>query len=109
MHPLADRACSSCRQIITDDPSGLCLDCQQGVASIRPGTITEAQRTALIGLLMDQGLIGEGKHKARAEVIAQAVAGWKWGGDLGILSQQDAGDLLEHLEQRRLSQEARGT
>ena len=105
MHPLADRACSSCRQIITDDPSGYCEDCQQGLISERPGSLTEPQRTAITGLLLDQGVIFS-RH-ARAAVVAEAIPGWAYAGDLGALSQQQAADLLEHLEQRRLSQEAR--
>jgi hypothetical protein len=109
-----DRACASCRQIITDDPSGLCLDCQTDVLSQRPGSITAAQRDALIGLLMDQGMVPAGRsgdesaRKRRAEFIASVVPGWTWGGDLGVLSQEQAGDLLEALEDRRLSREARG-
>ena len=97
------QVCAGCRQIITDDPSGLCEDCQTDVLSQRPGSITENQRTAVIGLLMDQGLLFN-RH-TRGEVIAAAVPGWRWAGDLGFLSQQQAGDLLEHLEERRLSHE----
>jgi hypothetical protein len=109
-----ERPCGSCRQVLTDDPSGLCEDCQADVLSNRPGSITEAQREALIGLLMDQGMIPSGllgdeqAPRRRAEFIASVVPGWTWKGDLGVLSQQQAGDVLEALEERRLSQEARG-
>jgi hypothetical protein len=102
-----DQPCGSCRQILTDDPSGLCEDCQADVLSRRPASITAAQRDALIGLMTDQG-IAVSRH-ARGELLARVVPRWKphMGGDLGYLSQQEAGDVLEHLEERRLSQEAR--
>jgi hypothetical protein len=106
MHPLAEQVCTGCRQVLTDDPSGLCEDCQTDVLSQRAGSITQTQRESLIGLLMDQGLVGN--SGARGRVIAKVVPDWKWQGDLGSLSQQQAGDLLEYLEERRLSQEAKG-
>jgi hypothetical protein len=98
---VTEQVCASCRQVIVDDPSGFCEDCQEGIPSQKPGSITGEQRQALIGLLMDQGLVGEGKSRHRAELIAEAVPGWKWGGDLGALSQQQAGDVLELLERVR--------
>jgi hypothetical protein len=103
-----DRTCVSCRAVITDDPDGYCEDCKEGIVSEKAGSVTLEQRDALIGLLMDQGFIGEGKWRARAIMIAEVIPGWAWKGDLGGLSQKQAGDLLERLEQRRLSQEARG-
>jgi hypothetical protein len=109
-----ERPCGSCRQVLTDDPSGLCEDCQADVLSNRPGSITEAQREALVGLFMDQGMVPSGHAddagapRRRAQFIAAVVPGWTWNGDLGVLSQQQAGDVLEALEERRLSQEARG-
>ena len=105
---MADAVCASCRQVYVDDPFGFCEDCQEGIPSQKPGSITDEQRLALIGLLIDQGFVGDGKWRARAILIAEVVPGWPYGGDLGNLSQQQAGDLLELLEKRRLSQEARG-
>jgi hypothetical protein len=102
---VADRTCGGCRQVITDDPSGLCEDCQCDVLSQRPGSITDAQRMAIAGLVIDQNLLTPAK---RDDVIARAVPCWKYYGDLGALSQQQAGDVLELLEERRRSQEARG-
>lgn len=101
---MTDQVCAGCRQIITDDPSGLCEDCQSDVLSQRPGSVTDEQRMTLAGLLMDQGLIGNWSERAR--IMASVLTGWT-GSDLGGLSQQQAGDLLEALEERRLSQEAR--
>jgi hypothetical protein len=88
--------CGSCRQVWTDDPSGFCDDCQVGVPSSRPGSLTEGQRDAIVGQLMSRDLLLP--RQVRAETIAKAVPGWKWGGDLGGLSQLEAGDLLEYLE-----------
>jgi hypothetical protein len=111
---MAEVICAGCRQVCTDDESRLCLDCQTDVPSQRPGSISQAQRETLTGLFMDQGMVPSGRAgdarapKARAEFIASVVPGWAYGGDLGALSQQQAGDLLERLEERRLSQEARG-
>jgi hypothetical protein len=93
---IPEQPCGSCRQVLTEDPSGLCEDCQEGVPSQRPGSITEDQRWALIGPLMDRGLVGEGKWTARAALIS-AVTGAKMTSDLGVLSQQQAEDLIEHL------------
>jgi hypothetical protein len=92
-----EQVCQSCRQIITDDESGLCLDCQTGVLSQRPGSITAEQRAAIGGLCVDQRLWTRG----RAELIGTVVPGWAYGGDLDCLSQQQAGDVLELLEERR--------
>jgi predicted amidophosphoribosyltransferase len=100
-----DRACAGCRQVITDDPSGLCEDCQTDVLSQRPGSITDSQRLAIAGLVIDQNLLTPAR---RDDMIGQAVPGWKYYGDLGALSQQQAGDVLELLEDRRRSQEVRG-
>jgi hypothetical protein len=102
-HPL--RPCDSCFAVITDDPSGLCEDCQTGVISQRRASLTADQRMAITGLLIDQGVAFS--RAGRAAVVAEAIPGWAYAGDLGALSQQQAADLLEHLEQRRLSQEAR--
>ena len=74
----ADRPCASCTQVITEE-----------------------QRTTLAGLLMDQGYIGEGKWRARAILIAEVVPGSTWSSDLGVLSQQQADDLIRHLEAKR--------
>jgi hypothetical protein len=93
---VAEQPCRGCRQIWTDDPSGLCEDCQVDVVSQRPASLTEDQRVAIIGQLMARNLLLP--RSARAEVIAAAVPGWKWAGDLSVLSQQQAGDLLEYLE-----------
>jgi len=103
-----ERPCSSCRQILTSDSSGLCEDCQPGIPPATPGSITDKQRLALVGLFMDQSLVGEGKWAARARLIASVIPDWQGGSDLGTLSARQAGDLLEYLEERRLSQEARG-
>jgi hypothetical protein len=103
---MADQPCTGCRQVITDDPSGLCEDCQTDVISQRPGSVTGDQRLTIIGLMQDQGVLFS--RQARAQVIAEAVPGWPYAGYLDALSQQQAADLLEHLEARRLSQEARG-
>ena len=108
MPAVGDMTCASCRMVIVDDPSGMCEDCQEGIASGRPGSITQAQRESMTGLLMDQGMVGsEGGRKRRAEFIASVVPGYKWSGDLGVLSQAEAGDVLQALEARRLSQEAK--
>jgi hypothetical protein len=96
---VTELVCSGCHQIWTEDPSGLCEDCQTDVVSQRPGSITEDQRMAVIGLLMELG-IAFSRH-ARAEMIARAIPGWTWQGDLNALSQQQAGDLLEYLQERR--------
>lgn len=104
---MAEVTCASCRQVYTSDPSGLCEDCQTDVVSQRPGSITDDQRMTLAGLLMEQGFVGDGKWTARAELLTNVLAGWSGSSDLGQLSQQQAGDLLEYLEERRLSQEAR--
>ena len=65
----------------------------------RPGSLTEDQRYAIMGLLMERGLLFN-RH-ARAETIARILPGWKWAGDLGALSRRQAGDLLEHLSETR--------
>jgi hypothetical protein len=96
---MTDRPCSACRQVITDDPSGLCEDCQTDVVSQRPGSITEDQRLVIIGLMMDQNILVP--RQLRAEVIAEAVPGWNWQGELGAMSQQQAEDLIEHLKERQ--------
>jgi hypothetical protein len=88
--------CSDCRQVWTADESGLCEDCQAGVLSSKPGSLTEDQRDAIIGQLMVRDLLLP-RH-VRAETIAKAVPGWKWDSYLGALSQQQAGDVLEYLE-----------
>src|SRR5271155_590085 len=85
---LAELVCQGCRQIIVDDPSGLCEDCQTDVVSQRPGSITEDQRMAVVGKLMEHG--GLFSRHDRAATIARAVPGWTWEGDLGALSQQQA-------------------
>jgi hypothetical protein len=56
---------------------------------------------AIIGLMMERGVVFS-RH-ARAGVLARALPDWPaWqGGDLGYLSQQQAGDLLEYLEEKR--------
>jgi hypothetical protein len=91
--------CGRCGVEMASDPTGMCDDCNSELQSARPGSITKNQREALIGLLMDQGLVGS--TKARAAVISQVVKDWRYGGDLGALSQREAADLLEHLEERR--------
>jgi hypothetical protein len=88
--------CRECWQVYTCDDSGLCEDCQAGVLSQRPGSLTDDQRDAVIGQLMARNLVFP--RQVRAETIAKAVPGWKWAGDLGALSQQEAGDLLVYLE-----------
>jgi hypothetical protein len=98
---MADAVCASCRQVVVDEPSGFCEDCQEGIPSQKPGTITPDQRDVLVGMLMDQGMVGDGKWKARAILIAEVVPGWPYGGDLGALSQQQAEDLVARLEQRK--------
>ena len=99
-----ERPCAACRQVLTDDESGLCEDCQTGVLSQRPGSVTGDQLAAIRALLADQGLT---TPRQRNEVICRAVPGWRYASELG-LSRQQAGDVLELLEDRRLSQEARG-
>ena len=100
-----ERPCAACRQVLTDDESGLCEDCQTGVLSQRPGSVTADQLAAIRALLADQGLT---TARQRNEVICRAVPGWRYASELGCLSRQQAGDVLELLEDRRLSQEARG-
>lgn len=103
----ADPVCASCRKVYVDDPSGMCEDCQEGIPSSKPGSMTETQRTALIGLLVDANLVGD--RRARARYLAYVLPGWPAGiSDLVGLSQVQAGDLMEALEKRRLSQEAKG-
>jgi hypothetical protein len=92
---MPDQPCAGCRGVITDDPSGLCEDCQTDVVSERPGSLTEDQRMAIIGGLMQQCVLFN--RTERAELIARAIPGWTWRGDLGGLSQRQAGDLLEYL------------
>lgn len=100
-----DMACTSCRHIITEDPSGLCEDCQTDVASERPGSVTEAQRWTLAGLMMDLCVLLA--RELRAETMAAGVDDWPagepWSADLGRLSQRQAGDLLTYLGERRRS------
>jgi hypothetical protein len=60
---------------------------------------------AIAGLVIDQNLLTPAK---RGDVIGQVVPSWKYQGDLGALSQQQAGDVLELLEERRRPPEARG-
>jgi hypothetical protein len=95
---MAEQVCAGCRQIYTADPSGLCEDCQTDVVSQRPGSITPDQRLGIIGLMQEQGILFN--RWTRANVIATVVPGWPYGGDFGALSQQEAADLLEHLEER---------
>jgi hypothetical protein len=102
---MTDMTCTGCRQVITGDPSGLCEDCQADVLSQRPGSVTDEQRYAICGLMADIGLW---RRTSRDEVISSVVADWTHAGDLGWLSQQRAGDVLEYLEERRLSRETRG-
>jgi hypothetical protein len=95
-----DMACSGCHQIYTDDPSGLCEDCQTDVVSQRPGSVTDDQRGAICAEMEALGL--EWRFTAgREAVLEAALQGWGYGGDLNSLSQQQAGDVLEHLEARR--------
>jgi hypothetical protein len=93
--------CTSCARPGVTDPSGLCDDCQEGIPSSRPGSITTEQRLAIVGLCIDQNLLTPRKRAAELEMV---VAGWRYGGDLGWLSQREAGDVLEHLEERRRTQ-----
>ena len=58
----------------------------------RPGTITEGQRLDLIGILLRDGVAWSAAH--RLEWLAQRIPGWDHGGELGWLSQRQAGDLL---------------
>jgi hypothetical protein len=95
---MPDQTCTGCRQIITDDPSGLCEDCQTDVVSQRPGSVTGEQRLAIIGLMESLGILLP--RSRRNEVIAEVVPGWQWAGDLGVLSQEQAARLLENLHER---------
>jgi hypothetical protein len=101
---LPERPCAGCFRVLTDDKSGRCEDCQEGVPSSRPGSLTEDQRWALIGPLMDQGFTGEGRWVARRELFASVTGGRVRSSDLGVLSAQDAEDILEHL--RKISPRA---
>jgi hypothetical protein len=58
----------------------------------RPGTITENQRLDLIGILLRDR--GAWSRAHRMEWLTQRIPGWDHGGDLGWLSQKQAGDLL---------------
>jgi hypothetical protein len=103
---MAERPCASCAQVVTADPSGFCEDCQQGIPSQKPGSLTPAQRDALVGLLMDEGMVPSGRapedaRKRRAGFIASVIPGWKYADDLGALSQQQAEDLIAALLRRR--------
>jgi hypothetical protein len=95
---MTEQVCAGCRQVVTDDPSGLCEDCQTDVVSQRPGSVTGDQRLAIIGLMQDQGVLLP--RSRRNEVIAEVVPHWMFGGDLGVLSQQEAEDLIAHLKER---------
>ena len=105
---MADLVCTSCRQFYTIDPSGLCEDCQEGIPSSRPGSVTARQLGALAGLMIDQGMTGDAGRRRRADLIREVVPGWPYAGDLGALSQAQAADVLQRLAEKRLSQEARG-
>jgi hypothetical protein len=87
----AERPCESCRQVITDDPTGLCVDCMTDVESEKPGSITEGQRLALAGTL---GWLGITTSHLRGIFISEAISGWQHGGDLGWLSQRQASEVL---------------
>jgi hypothetical protein len=91
--------CSGCRQVYTDDVTGLCEDCQTDVLSSRPASMTDSQGLAIIGLLIDTGL--HQSSSARGELMASLFPGWSSGGDIHQLSQDQAADLLEALEARR--------
>jgi hypothetical protein len=53
---------------------------------------------------MDQGFTGEGRWVARRELFASVTGGRVRSSDLGVLSAQDAEDILEHL--RKISPRA---
>jgi len=95
-----DLACKSCFQVMTDDPSGMCEDCQEGAESQRPATITETQRQAILAGMHDVGIRWDVSGH-RGAFIRQVIPRWDHGGNLNALSQAQAGDLLEALEARR--------
>jgi len=56
------------------------------------GMITEDQRGAIIDLFILQGILWS--RTGRAAKLCQLVPDWQWGGDLGRLTRQQAGDLI---------------
>jgi len=61
-----------------------------------PGTITQAQRLALIGALDDAGIKNTWQRAARiGEILAEKD--WLHGGDLGWLSEAQAATVLDTL------------
>lgn len=105
---MAEQPCAGCRQVYTTDGSGMCEDCQTDVVSERPGSVTQAQVNALASALIDLGYVGDnGGRRHRIALLAEVIPGWQYEGDLFALSQKQAGDVLERVEELRRSQEAK--
>lgn len=99
---MVEQTCAGCRQVWTTDGSGLCEDCQTDVISECPGSVTTAQVDALAGAMIDLGYVGDnGGRRHRIELLEDVIPGWQYLGDLFALSQKQAGDVLERLEERR--------
>jgi hypothetical protein len=92
------RRCDDCT---AGDCVCACHTADPDLPSPKPGSITGPQRDVLIGLLMEQGFIGDGKWKARAIMLAEVIPGWPWHSDIGALSQAQAEDLIAELRQRK--------
>ena len=105
---MVEQPCAGCRQVWTTDGSGLCEDCQTDVISERPGSMTVTQHEAVVAALIDIGYVGDGGgRQRRIELLTEVIPGWQGQGDIMVLSQRQAGDVLERIEELRMSQEAR--
>lgn len=93
---MAEQPCVSCRQVVTEDPTGLCEDCMTDVPSGRPGSITDTQVWAILDGMQARGMAAH-DPATRLTALTAALPEWRHGGSLRALSQAQAIDVLDWL------------